>query len=99
MVGVRGLSGGPRPGAGRPKSDETYVELEPFDGPEGPAEFLQAVMNANEIDIKLRISAAKALLQSNKTVGKKELLANAAKIAGAGKFAPSAPPKLVAVTT
>ncbi|WP_235578205.1 hypothetical protein [Pseudorhodoferax sp. Leaf267] len=67
-----------------------------FDEPDG---FLKAVMNNDTTDVKLRIDAAKALLSAKvrraENGGKKEQAKEAAKKADTGKFASSAPPKLV----
>ena len=65
-----------------------------------PVEFLTKVMNEPAADLRLRIDAAKAMLPfKHKKLGeggKKDLKDEAAKTAGAGKFSPTAPPKLVA---
>lgn len=64
-----------------------------------PKDFLVAVMNDAEADQKLRTDAAKALMpfvhQRKGEGGKKEQQHDAAKKV-ASRFAPSAPPKLVA---
>lgn len=104
MAGVKGKSGGSRPntggarpGAGRKPKESPIIEV-----PEGedPKRFLLAVMNDNGEDARLRIDAAKALMpymhQKVGEGGKKEERQDAAKKAGAGRFAASAPPKLVA---
>jgi phage terminase small subunit len=52
-------------------------------------------MNDSGSDAKLRVDAAKALLRERAEAGKKELKQEAAKKAAGGKFAASAPPKLV----
>lgn len=98
MAGVKGRSGGARPGAGRPKKEPVKLELNViYDEPD---KFLKAVMNDSGTEAKLRIDAAKALLSAQvrraENGGKKEAKAAAAKTAGAGKFAASAPPRLVA---
>ncbi|MFM9926908.1 hypothetical protein VLK31_28250 [Variovorax sp. H27-G14] len=100
MPGVKGRSGGARPGAGRPKKDPADDLTIATSGEQTPAEFLATVMNSNMVADKLRIDAAKALLSAEvrraENSGKKEAKAAAAKTAGAGKFASAAPPKLVA---
>lgn len=100
MPGVKGRSGGARPGAGRPKKDPADDLTIATSGEQTPAEFLATVMNSNMVADKLRIDAAKALLSAEvrraENGGKKEAKAAAAKTAGAGKFASAAPPKLVA---
>jgi len=65
-----------------------------------PKAFLLAAMNDQELDPRQRIDAAKALLpfmhQKLGEGGKKDAAANKAKEAGAGKFSPTAPPRLAA---
>ena len=64
-----------------------------------PKQFLLAAMNDGELDPKLRVDAAKALMpfvhQKLGEGGKKEQQAEAAKRV-ASKFAAAMPPKLVA---
>jgi phage terminase small subunit len=64
-----------------------------------PKMFLLAAMNDVELEGKLRIDAAKALMPfvhpKVGEAGKKDQRQDAAKKAGAGKFAAAAPPKLV----
>lgn len=64
-----------------------------------PKEFLLAVMDDVEADARVRIDAAKALMPFMHLKlgegGKKEQKQASAKDAGAGKFAPTAAPKLV----
>ena len=64
-----------------------------------PKHFLMAAMNDGELDDKLRIDAAKALMPFVHSKlgegGKKDQRQDAAKKAAGGKFAASAPPKLV----
>lgn len=98
MAGVKGRSGGARPGAGRPKKEPVVLTLSAiYDEPD---KFLRAVMNDSGTEAKLRIDAAKALLSAQvrraENGGKKEAKTAAAKTAGAGKFASAAPPKLAA---
>lgn len=114
MAGVKGKSGGFRPGAGRKPQKPILIEEAPKDSasaaeesPEvievvlasdgkDPIEFLEAVMLNPGLDAKLRIDAAKALLPFKHVrkgeAGKKETRQEAAKKAGSGKFASSAPP-------
>lgn len=100
MPGVKGRSGGARPGAGRPKKDPAEELTIATNGKQSPAEFLATVMNDNAVADKLRIDAAKALLSAEvrrvENGGKKEQAKAAAKTAGAGRFASAAPPKLAA---
>lgn len=94
MAGKPGRSGGARPGAGRPKSPPSLTEM--AEEYEDPKEFLKAVMNDNTVDIKQRVSAAKAMLpfdharkgETGKKVGDQE----AAQLVLTGLFAPSPPP-------
>jgi len=64
-----------------------------------PRAFLLAAMNDQELDPRLRIDAAKALMPFTHTKlgegGKKDQKNEAAKKAGAGRFASAAPPTLV----
>lgn len=97
MAGVKGKSGGARPGAGRKPNPPAIIDLAAtYDDPE---KFLRAVMNDSMTDAKLRIDAAKALMPyvhpRKGEGGKKEAIGEAAKKV-AGRFSASAPPKLVA---
>lgn len=75
---------------------------DPFEGEQiaDPKDFLRKAMNNSKLDPKLRIDAAKKLIDFEHAklgeVGKKEQKQEAAKTAGGGKFATSAPPRLVA---
>lgn len=96
MAGVKGRSGGARPGAGRPKKELVKLELNViYDEPD---KFLKAVMNDSGTEAKLRVDAAKALLSAQvrraENGGKKEAQQAAAKRV-ASKYAAAAPPKLV----
>lgn len=97
MAGVKGRSGGARPGAGRkpaPKVPPT---------PQGDVDMLQMLQNVALGKIEatpLQVRAAVAAVQYTHTKrgdgGKKEEREEAAKRAGAGKFGPAtAPLKLV----
>lgn len=98
MAGAKGRSGGARPGAGRPPKEPAYLNLGVIY--DEPAKFLKAVMNDTGTEAKLRVDAAKALLSAEvrkaENGGKGAEKAAAARNAGAGKYASSAPPKLVA---
>lgn len=65
-----------------------------------PKHFLMAAMNDGELDDKLRIDAAKALMPfvhgKIGDAGKKDQRQDAAKKVAGGKFAAAAPPRLVA---
>jgi len=104
MAGVKGRSGGPRPnsggkreGAGRKPAPAAKGLVEPpVPGlTRDPLEFLLDVMQgkveANAGQIKAAQAAAQ-YLHAKKEGGKKDERADKAKSAGAGKFAPSAPP-------
>ena len=103
MAGVKGKSGGARPntggaraGAGRKKKEAPVVE---FSANGDPKKFLVELMNDPAVDVRIRSDAAKALMpfvhQKLGEGGKKEERQEAAKKV-AGRFAQSAPPKLVA---
>lgn len=113
--GPRANSGGKRPGAGRPRKHPSVADVAtkvanavlitqqtPIDLPDtsDPIKFLAAVMLSQEIDVKLRVDAAKAMLPfTHKKLGeggKKEQKQEAAERT-VSKFAPAAPPKLKAV--
>ena len=93
--------GGQRTGAGRPlgalnqrtlASNEAAATLPHCTDPKA---FLEAVMGNAEMDARLRIDAAKCLMQyvhSKAELGKKDVAQAAAKKASAGKFAASNPP-------
>lgn len=99
MAGVKGKSGGARPGAGR-KPKEPEVSFAPKT--EDPKEYLLSVMNDNGLDVRARLDAAKSLMPFMHTKlgegGKKDEKARAAKSAGAGKFSAAPPPKLKLVS-
>ncbi|MFH7319782.1 hypothetical protein ACHHRT_04115 [Desulfurivibrio sp. D14AmB] len=86
MAGVKGRSGGPRPGSGRPRLN--MGEATTGKVYETPEDFLLDVMNDPGTDARLRVDAAKALLARGKKAGQKEKAAKAA----TGRFAPSKQP-------
>jgi hypothetical protein len=96
MADAKGRSGGKREGAGRKPRAPVCVVLST--DPD-PVIFLTSMMQCNAIDLALRIVAAKALLLFKHTGsaagGKKASQADATKVLGKGRFAPSAPPRLV----
>lgn len=97
MAGVKGRSGGKRPGAGRkPKEPDILALAATYSDPK---DFLRAVMNDAATDTKHRVAAARALMpfehQKLGEGGKKEQKNEAAKKV-ASRFAPGAAPKLVA---
>ena len=93
MKTPRAQHGGARPGAGRPKSPPVLMAGA---GSADPLVFLRDVMNDRELDMRLRIDAAKAMMpfthQKKGENGKKDEQATAAKLASTGKYAPSKPP-------
>lgn len=97
MAGVKGRSGGARPGAGRPRKEVAPLNA----SSEDPVEFLREVMLDPDADPKLRVRAAieVAAYEGTKKApkGKKEGQQEAAEVAAQGKFAPAAPPKLSVV--
>lgn len=98
MAGVKGKSGGARPGAGRKPSKK--AETAATDGRD-PLEFLLDVMQGKVEPSDAQLKAAQAAVgyMHNKpgADGKKAERQKAAQSAGAGKFAASAPPKLAIV--
>lgn len=109
--GPRKNSGGARPGAGRkPKAKPPAEsangtakgkagEPAPLPVTDEPLAFLLAVQNDATVDIRQRIRASIAAAQYKHTKrgdgGKRDEAADRAKKAGAGKFAPPQPPRLV----
>lgn len=98
MAGVKGRSGGARPGAGRKPKPVVPITL-----PDGqtPLEFLLAVMNDNTADPALRVKAATTAAQylhvRKADGGKKDEQTDKAKKVAGGRFAPAGVPlKLVA---
>lgn len=105
MAGVKGRSGGARkgtggvrPGAGRKPKPPQKLNVGAHNDPE---DFLLEAMNDISLDARLRIDAAKGLMPYTHAKlgdgGKKTGRQTAASKVAAGKFAPAAPPKLVAV--
>jgi phage terminase small subunit len=103
MAGVKGRSGGARPGAGRKAKAKPEQPLLPPAPPaaDTPLAFLKGVMNDLEQDPRLRVRAAIAAAQYEHMKkgdgGKKDETAEKAKQAAGGKFKSAPPPlKLVA---
>lgn len=100
MAGVKGRSGGARPGAGRKPKDPAEELTIATSGNQTPLEFLLAVMNNNAIADKLRLDAAKTAAQyvhpKKGEGGKSKDAADRAKAAAGGKFGPRQGPRLVA---
>lgn len=98
MAGVKGRSGGARPGTGpKPKDKPKTVVVV---GEVDMLTLLQDVALGRTESTPLQVRAAIAAVQYTHTKradgGKKEERDEAAKKAGAGRFSASAPPKLVA---
>ena len=99
MAGKPGRSGGSRRGAGRkPKEKPPITTIDGID----PLDFLTGVMQgkiqADPLQVRAAIAAAQYVHTKKGDGGKKEEKGDAAKRVAAGeRFAPSAPPKLVAV--
>ena len=108
MAGVKGRSGGARPGAGRKprqpvlietsqdkKSDDTVEVILAGDGKD-PMQFLEDLMANPTLDAKLRLEAAKILMPFKHVrkgdVGKKAERQESAQKVAGGKFAAAAPP-------
>lgn len=103
MAGVKGKSGGARPGAGRKAKEPTFIAPaqaaavpgEPLD----PRPTLELIALGHMEVSPSQMKALLALLPYVHTKrgegGKKDELADKAKKAGGGKFAAAAPPKLV----
>jgi phage terminase small subunit len=104
MAGVKGRSGGARPGAGRKPAPPKKRKAKAFET-DDPDEFLRAVMRDSNADFKDRMAAALALKKGGKLgapMGKREAQQAAAQAVVDRSLAPvSAPtkarPKLVAV--
>jgi phage terminase small subunit len=91
-----------KPKAEPPAPEEKSVpkfDVESMTNFTDPKAFLIAAMNDGRTEPKLRVDAAKALMPFVHAkvgeAGKKDAKADAAKKVGAGKFAATAPPKLV----
>lgn len=97
MAGVKGRSGGARPGAGRPAKPVAQLAADSDD----PVEFLRQVMRDPNADPRLRVRAAIAAAgytsQRKAAKGKKERRQDAAESAAKGRYAPPEPPRLSVV--
>lgn len=102
MAGVKGKSGGPRPGAGRKKVEPAFIAPEAAKAVAGepldPRPTLELIALGHMEVSPAQMKALLALLPYVHTKkgegGKKDAQADAAKKAGS-KFAAAAPPKLV----
>ncbi len=92
--------GGARPGAGRKPRQPDLMDIGHH---ETPLEFLIAVMSKTELDMRLRLDAAKTAAQYvHPKVGEggiKDAKKGAAKKASLGRFGAAEPPKLATVLT
>lgn len=100
MAGVKGRSGGARPGSGpKPRPPQTEIaDAEAGNALPSEAEaFLRLVMLGQVVPSVPQLEAAKMLarLHAAPAGGKKEAAKNAAKQATAGRFSPASAPKLV----
>lgn len=92
--GARENSGGAREGAGAPLKNPWHVELPAVDD---DMEFLKQVRDNNEVDIRVRLDAAKARLASQRApaagVGKKVIKkAQADEVANGTRFGATVAP-------
>ncbi|MBS4097966.1 MAG: hypothetical protein KGZ83_14135 [Sulfuricella sp.] len=82
-------------------ADKAPVIEIPQDGEPASLAFLRSVMHHPDLDVRIRMEAAKTLAPYEATrkgdVGKRKDAADAAKKAGTGKFAPSLPPRTASV--
>lgn len=109
MAGVKGRSGGARPGAGRPRKLPVPVPPEAEgaqvgEKPRGfsdPLEFLRAVwkgeIDANPTQVRAASAALPFVHQKLGEGGKKDAAKAAAEKVSATRFTPTSPPRLVAV--
>ena len=92
--------GAPPQAAGPPPAPKPTFDINAALMHSDPRAFLLAAMNDKELDARLRIDAAKALMPFTHTKlgegGKKDQKQDAARKAGAGKFGSSEAPKLAA---
>lgn len=97
MAGVKGKSGGARPGAGR--KPKPQPEVQKLSASLDMLSMLQQVALGQVQATPLQVRAAIAAVQYTHTKkldgGKKDEAADKAKKASTGKFAASAPPKLI----
>lgn len=98
MAGVKGRSGGARPGAGRPRKpkDETPKAPPPVIEADNMLDMLQKValgqVEATALQVRAAIAAVQYTHAKKGEGGKKGEKDAAAKKASAGKFAPGAAP-------
>ena len=100
MAGVKGRSGGARPGAGRKPKPKEPAPPPAVVATRDPLEFLLDVMQGTVVPTREQLRAAVAATQYKHAkkgdAGKKDGAADRAKAAGAGKFAAAQPPRLAA---
>lgn len=101
MAGVKGRSGGARPGAGRPRKTPAVEQQKaptPIDA-DNMLELLQKVALGKVEATPLQVRAAIAAVQYTHVKagdgGKKDARKDAAAAAAKGRLAPKQPPKLV----
>lgn len=104
MAGTKGKSGGARPnsggarlGAGRkPKPKKEVVELDECDMLKLLQDVALGRVEASTIQVRAAIAAVQYTHTKKSDGGKKDEKQDAAKVASAGKFGASSPPRLVA---
>lgn len=103
MAGVKGKSGGPRknsggarPGAGRPKKENPVPTLiDECDMLKLLQDVALGCVDATALQVRAAIAAVQYTHTKKADGGKKEDRADKAKQVAAGKFAASAPPRLI----
>ena len=104
MAGVKGRSGGARPGAGRkpkpaaaiPAEVANLKDGEPFDPRPALEQVALGLLEVSPAQLKALTALLPYVHTKKGEGGKKDQRAEAAKKAGVGRFTPSAPPRLVA---
>lgn len=104
MAGVKGRSGGARPNAGgaragagrKPKPPPEIIQIPETDMLSLLKDIALGRVEASPIQVRAAIAAVQYTHMKKGDGGKKEEVADAAKKVAGGKFAPTAPPKLVA---
>lgn len=97
MAGVKGRSGGARPGSGPKPKPGRKTKAKCYQTAD-PDEFLKALMQDSKADFKDRMAAALALKKVGRAagpMGKKEQLNEAAKAIVQRNLSPAAPPSAV----
>lgn len=99
MVGVKGRSGGARPGAGRKPKPKEPPKAPVVVASRDPLEFLldvmQGVIEPTREQLRAAIAATQYKHPKKGDAGKKDVAAEKAKAVAAGKFGASQPPRLI----